>query len=220
MFILIYIAIYNVVIKLNNKYGGNMQRERTEIERKEYVDLEIAKSKNTNYTENGEKINDDTKLIIVGTVSPYNAKYYYCSPSNRIYGYLDATSCFANNDSLKRYRDELNEDNSDDEVIINKMKRELAKRKVAFIDGMKEVLRPKYDCKDSSIKEFVVDYDLFESYKDILKKVTIIVNSRLAEKILNKIFKVKELSGNIIFLSQRSGKKITWLEEIEKAVTK
>lgn len=34
-------------------------------------------------------LNKDTKLVIVGTITPPNTKYFYCSYYNRIYGYID-----------------------------------------------------------------------------------------------------------------------------------
>jgi hypothetical protein len=143
-----------------------------------------------------------TRLLIVGTVTPPNAIYFYCSPRNRIYGYIDEVF---NDTNLVGHKT--------DSSCIG-IKKILSNKSIAFLDVMKDVIRKKDSPYDKDILFYTLDYDAFKILKN--KDVIVIVNSRLAEQGLSEIYGRLEISEpSYIYLSQRRGLKSDWLQAIE-----
>lgn len=168
-------------------------------------------------------LNKDTKLVIVGTVTPPNTKYFYCSYYNRIYGYIDeALQLSGSKDSLKMLKLGLSEVNNKKIAIdllndtniksrVDKIKSILKANKIAFLDTMSRVIRKRNSPYDKDILYYSVDYANLEQLKK-LKNVTVITNSKLASDLC------KEAGINFTYLSQRKDKKETWLDKIRELI--
>ena len=168
-------------------------------------------------------LNEETKLVIVGTITPPNTKYFYCSYYNRIYGYIDeALQLSGPEDSLKMLKFGLSEVNNNriaidllnDTIIesrVDKIKSILKAKKIAFLDTMSRVIRERNSPYDKDILYYSVDYKSLEDLKK-LKKVTVIANSKLASALC------KEAGVNFTYLAQRGGEKREWLNMISKAL--
>ena len=154
-------------------------------------------------------LSEDTKLVIVGTLTPPNTQYFYCSPSNRIYGYIDeaAKKCGKFKKSLKDLKQ-----NKDSVETIKSILKEF---KIAFLDVMGKAIRKEVSSKDSDIEFFCLADK--EPFKNIPKDCRIVANSRLAEKLAEQLIS-KEDKSRFMFLSQRRGKKEDWLETIKSAL--
>lgn len=50
-------------------------------------------------------LTNDTKLVIIGTITPKNFDYFYCAPRNKIYGYIDEAT---GKTHLKDLKNQLN----------------------------------------------------------------------------------------------------------------
>ena len=81
----------------------------------------------------------DTKLVIIGTITPKNFDYFYCAPRNKIFGYIDEI-CKTN---LKQLKEKLNSSNNltEKQKIVSEIIDILKENKIAFIDTFKCVLR-------------------------------------------------------------------------------
>ena len=166
-------------------------------------------------------LNKDAKLVIVGTITPPNTKYFYCSYYNRIYGYIDeALQLSGTEDSLKMLKLGLSEVNNNriaidllnDTIIksrVDKIKSILKANKIAFLDTMSRVIRERNSPYDKDILYYSVDYANLEQLKK-LKNVTVIANSKLAGALC------EEAGVNFTYLSQRKDKKETWLDKIRE----
>ena len=166
-------------------------------------------------------LNEETKLVIVGTITPPNTKYFYCSYYNRIYGYIDdALQLSGPEDSLKMLKLGLSEVNNrriaidllnDTEIKsrVEKIKSILKVNKIAFLDTMSRVIRKRNSPYDKDILYYSVDYANLEQLKK-LKNVTVIANSKLAGALC------EEAGVNFTYLSQRKDKKETWLDKIRE----
>lgn len=158
---------------------------------------------------------DDTEIIIVGTITPTEGMrngYFYTSPRNRIYGYIDA----ARGTELvekKRKLTDIRLSRLQKEQIISEVKNELKEQKIAFLDVMGSAIRCKGSHADSDIKCYTLDYSVFSTVPKNVKKV--ICNSRLAENCYNTI-RTKILNLPVAtYLSQRSGTKESWIKELK-----
>ena len=170
-------------------------------------------------------LNEETKLVIVGTITPPNTKYFYCSYYNFIYGYIDeALKLSGSENSLKKLKYGLSKvDNhririellSPTEIKsrVDKIKSILKTNKIAFLDTMDKVIRKRNSPYDKDILYYSVDYASLEQLKK-LKNVTVIANSKLASALCN------EAGVNFTYLAQRGGKKEEWLNTISEALTK
>lgn len=168
-------------------------------------------------------LNKDTKLVIVGTITPPNTKYFYCSYYNRIYGYIDeALQLSGSKNSLKMLKLGLSEVNNKKIAIdllndtniksrVDKIKSILKANKIAFLDTMSRVIRKRNSPYDKDILYYSVDYANLEQLKK-LKNVTVITNSKLASDLC------KEAGINFTYLSQRKDKKETWLDKIRELI--
>lgn len=158
---------------------------------------------------------DDTEIIIVGTITPTEGMrngYFYTSPRNRIYGYIDA----ARGTELvekKRKLTDIGLSRLQKEQIIETIKNELQEQKIAFLDVIESAIRLKDSYSDSDIKCYTLDYPVFSTVPKNVKKV--ICNSRLAEECYNVIRTEKDLPA-AIYLSQRDGTKESWINELKR----
>lgn len=176
--------------------------------------LELVKSLNGEHC-----VTDKTQIIIVGTITPPKAcGYFYTSPYNCVYGYIDEVR----GANLKVLKKKLKTDASSKSEIIKTLQQE----KIAFLDIMKRVIRKKDSSADDDIKNFSLDYDVFEKvFTNLLKNenVKIICNSRLAEAGYNKIKESlwtnrKLLLPESIYISQvrrlQKTEKPKWLKDL------
>lgn len=156
-------------------------------------------------------VTNKTKLIIVGTITPSDGTkrgYFYTAPRNHIYGYIDA----ALNTRLKEKKDKLGESSSDKRAsIVDDIKEELIAHKIAFLDVMKYVIRIENNSEDKKISAYCLDYAAFGC---IPTSATVICNSRLAEKCYKRIREKICKEVRYRYLSQRCGKKETWINAI------
>ena len=168
-------------------------------------DFEFAESFNKNHC-----VTHETKLIIVGTITPpAGAGYFYSAPRNRIYGYLDA---FFKDTNLKELKKSLHINPENRNEIVSKIKEQLILKKVAFLDVIKFAIRKKDSYLDKDIKYCSLD---FESFK-ISSNATIICNSKDAYNCFCEICKKLNIEpSKNIYLSQRFGTKIEWLKTFE-----
>lgn len=158
---------------------------------------------------------EDTEIIIVGTITPTEGMrngYFYTSPRNRIYGYIDA----ARGTELvekKRKLTNIRLSRLQKEQIIETIKNELQEQKIAFLDVIESAIRLKDSYSDRDIKCYTLDYSAFSNISKHVKKV--ICNSRLAEECYNVIRTEKDLPA-AIYLSQRDGTKESWINELKR----
>ena len=154
----------------------------------------------------------DTEIIIVGTITPSGGNgYFYTAPRNKIYGYIDA----ARGTKLKEKKEALQKTTNEKQrlSIIDGIKRELNDQKIAFLDVIDEAIRRKGSYADTAIKHYTLDYAAFSNIPQSVRKV--ICNSRLTENCYNKIRVETTNLTTAIYLSQRSGKKNRWINELK-----
>lgn len=156
----------------------------------------------------------ETKIIIVGTITPpkgTNCGYFYTAPRNNIYGYIDA----ARGTNLKELKNKLNGSNLIDlqkTQIVDEIKDVLRKQRIAFLDIMDKAVRKQNSHKDSDIAAYTLDKSTFQN---IPRGAKIICNSRLAEAGFKQIQKDLGCNLSYKYLSQRSGKKMEWIAELQ-----
>ena len=159
-------------------------------------------------------ITADTKIIIVGTITPpkgTNCGYFYTAPRNNIYGYIDA----ARGTNLKELKNKLNGGNLTNlqkAQIVDEIKDVLRKQRIAFLDIMDKAVRKQNSHKDSDIAAYTLDKSTFQN---IPQGAKIICNSRLAEAGFKQIQKDLGCNLSYKYLSQRSGKKMEWIAELQ-----
>lgn len=168
-------------------------------------------------------LNEDTKLVIVGTITPPNTKYFYCSYYNRIYGYIDeALELSGSEKSLKMLKLGLSEvnneritikllDDAEIESRVDKIKSILKTNKIAFLDTMSRVIRRRNSPYDKDILYYSIDYANLKRLNKY-KNVTVIANSKLASDLC------EEAEINFTYLAQRGDTKETWLKKIREAL--
>lgn len=179
----------------------------------------LARSYNKDTT-----LSEDTKLVIVGTLTPPKTAYFYCSFYNRIYGYIDQSLKElgrSGGKTLKELKIGLQEvhnnrtkiellDNEEIKKRVGLIKKVLSENRIAFLDVMDNVIRKKESPYDNDI-DF---YTLAESdFKDIRPTMTVIANSKLA-----KDCAIKMGVKDVTYLSQRSNTKCEWVDKIVKAI--
>lgn len=159
-------------------------------------------------------VTDNTKTIIVGTITPpkgTNNGYFYTAPRNNIYGYIDA----ARGTNLKELKNKLNGGNLTNlqkAQIVDEIKDVLRKQRIAFLDIMDKAVRKQNSHKDSDIAAYTLDKSTFQN---IPQGAKIICNSRLAEAGFKQIQKDLGCNLSYKYLSQRSGKKMEWIAELQ-----
>ena len=180
-------------------------------------DYEYAESFNLETT-----LEDDTKLLIVGTLTPPEGrnKYFYSTNCNKIYGLIDRA--LNNGGKLEELKDKFYCCSSNKKEVREEIKEYLIENKIAFLDVIKKAIRNKYSSDDEEIIVSELDYDAFKDLKNVKK---IIVNSRAAEdalkRIFNKNFGDPEIyNEKVIYLSQnrRGFSEEKWINAIRKAL--
>lgn len=170
---------------------------------------ELADSCNKNHC-----VTKNTKLIIVGTITPpAGAGYFYTAPRNKIYGYIDECGFGT---TLKPLKKQLHENKQTAPETVEEIKKQLVSNNIAFLDVIKCAVRKKDSPADGDISHYVLDVDSFKIASDAV----IICNSRLAEQCYIEICEKLNKQPNHIFLSQRSGRKVEWLNAIKNAINK
>ncbi len=133
----------------------------------------------------------NAKHIIVGTLTPKSGRdvgYFYCADNSnqRQFKLIDEWK----NDGycLEQKRQELIKSSKNKKVIdeINKL---LFKRKIAFLDVVKEAIAPDNDPRDDAIIEYLLDKDRFLDVYNNNPEVVFIANSKNAKEVLEYIFK-------------------------------
>ena len=153
---------------------------------KDYEDVESFNQETT--------LDDDTKLLIVGTLTPPEGKdkYFYSSEDNKIYGYIDEALSLCNDYSLKNLRDSFYHDGSNKDAIKEEIMNHLKENNIAFLDVIKYAKRKKDSPGDKDIIVAELDYGAFKDLKNVK---TIIVNSRAAENAFDKIIEKNKSKG-------------------------
>jgi len=135
------------------------------------------------------QIDDNTKCIIVGTMTPPHFNFFYCS-NNKLYEYIDA---YFNNNNLVNAKKEINaikpEEKNALNERINNMKNILYEKGIVFLDVFKEVLRnpkKKESAADSDIIFGTLDYGSFDKIQNY-NKIELIFDNHLAEKYIMTI---------------------------------
>ena len=200
-----------------------------EVNEKEYiekaknvcVDLK-AKSYNQEST-----LSDNTKLVIVGTLTPPNTKYFYCSYQNRIYGYIDAALEKLDLIGDKKLKDlkiglsyyqskrktiEILQKEDEINKRVQNIKKILSNNGIAFLDVIDKAIRRINTSLDKDIEYYTLATEDFEKLKE--SGITIIANSRDAEKCAKKMMG----EDRVRYLSQRCDTKETWIKAICDAI--
>ena len=180
---------------------------------------EIVKSFNDETT-----LSKETRLLIIGTLTPPKTNYFYCSCYNRIYGYIDEALKQlgkSGEQTLKELKRGFQRVRNNVVKIKLLTKVEIKRKK----DKIKEILRQNgiafYDVVDKAIRKKETPYDKDIMYftlanvQEVGPRTTIIVNSDLAFACAKEIgFKIDEKNK----LSQRWDKKEKWVETIKAAI--
>lgn len=160
----------------------------------------------------------DTKLVIIGTITPKNFDYFYCAPRNKIFGYIDEVV----GSNLKELKIKLNasKNESEKQKIIVDIKNILTDNKIAFVDAMKYVIRDKDKINshdDTAIKYYSIDENTLNMINDYS---IIICNSRLSQEIVSKIFNINR--NKLTYIPQRGkdSTKLNWLNGIKEKLIK
>lgn len=135
-------------------------------------------------------INDDTKVVIVGTItSPQgrgvNKSFYYMSPYNPMYRIIDA---YFKSSNFVKYKKEGN---------VSKIIEELKEKKIAFLDVVESCSNKKNSSLDDDLEDIKLDYD---SFKDIDEHIVLIANSKNAYGALLKIVEKNHLKNEIKYV--------------------
>ncbi len=142
-------------------------------------------------------ITPNTKLIIVGTITPpkgMNRGYFYTAPRNNIYKLID----MALGTNLQQLKDSLPTADNKEKTLFE-IQKTLKEHNIAFLDVMKFALRLKDSSEDLDIKYFTLDV---ESFKNLPNSVHFICNSRLAEDGYLEICKRLNRKPNYEYLTQ------------------
>lgn len=160
---------------------------------------------------NNNCVTKNTKLIIVGTLTPpEGAGYFYTAPRNKIYGYIDQALGDTN---LKEKKKQLLQ-NPNNEKIIEDIKQQLIKKQIAFLDIIKYAVRKKGSYLDTDIKYCTLDTNVFK--KNI--NTVFLCNSKDSLIGFNKISEQLNIKPKTMYLSQRLATKQEWLNAIRQSL--
>ena len=186
----------------------DMNNIKTDLEKSEYLQkyLSIDESLNGKF----KTYKKDTKILIVGTITPEDGKFYYCNPNAKhntldfLFEYFksEKKSFFVNQkyNQIKDFRKAVADE---EQSAIEEIKNALATHKIAFLDVIRRALRVKDSAIDSNLIYATLDYESFEEPLNN-NELFIIVNSLEAKRCFEEIFKrvkhqtikVKEFSHN------------------------
>lgn len=172
---------------------------------------------------NHPEINEDTKVIIVGTFTPKNGRdngYFYSSKRNEMYKILD--TFFNEVKNIKTNFSEIKNQivlSPKNENKINELKLQLKKYNIALLDVIDLAVSPDDSASDDDIEMFNLDYNTFKKYNN--SKAVFICNSRNAESALNYI--IQKNNSNIktdyapqIWRTSRQKRQLKWNEVLIK----
>ena len=150
-------------LKLPKKEVSNYE---SLLAKKETV-LTIYEGKNSLST-----LNEDTKIVIVGSFLPQRLIYFY-NDNSYMYEAIDASR----KTNLRQYKKNYpaNFNANEKQKIINGIQSILLEQKIAFADLSKYALVETGKCSDDDIKAFVVDYDMLNKIKSINNIVVVSV---------------------------------------------
>lgn len=165
-------------------------------------------------------IDENTKVIIVGTLTPHDGRqngYFYSARKNPTYGILD--DYFGQNKFLELKSKLIS--NPQDKNVIKKIKKELQNKHIAFLDVVKEAISPILSPADDDIDSLILDYG---SFRNINTNIVFICNSLAAEYALCKIQKKNNTTNTILYAPQiarikKEDKQSRWKNVLDKAFT-
>lgn len=151
-------------MSFRTKLKKNQEKTATEIKKsKVTAGYELCQSFNRK-----SAVNNDTKMIIVGTLTPPDGRkngYFYSAPKNRVYNLLD--NYFENQDrrcNLSDLKKELiSKETSGKTSIVNQIINELQNHNIAFLDVIDFAIASKNSSKDDDILDFNLDYNTFQN---------------------------------------------------------
>lgn len=191
-----------------------------------YVPDNLDSSKQKEPTHNGFEIgsshnnetvfNEKTTILIVGTITPANSAYFYCSPYNRMYFYLDS----ALGTGLKENKPKKDDSDKLKKEDVENIKRILRENNIAFLDVFSKVERKKDSPKDTDIVKAELAYNAFKKCDIERDTLHIIANSRLAWAELNVIFEENKINKKVYYLRQSRIKTNSWVETFKEIVKK
>lgn len=148
----------------------------------------------------------NAKHIIVGTLTPKSGRdvgYFYCSDSanQRQFSIIDTWK--EDGISLNQKRKDLIK-YPNNETIINSINEILFKRRLAFLDVVKDAIAPDNDPSDDSIIEYILDKEMFLNIYQNNPNIVFIANSKNAKVALDFIFGSKKPHIELIPQNPRS----------------
>ena len=149
-------------------------------------------------------LSKDTRYLIVGTLTPcqarnpedYSCGYFYCGKQNLMYEFIDGS--FDDGLSLVAAKEEFKKDwksNKNIKDILNK-------RRIAFLDVIKEAIVVSDSTDDNDIYPFILDIDAFRDAIQYLNNLKVVANSKSAQEALKLIFKKLNINKEIEFIPQ------------------
>ena len=126
-------------------------------------------------------LNNDSKVIIVGSFIPQRLVYFY-NENSYIYEAIDV----ARGTHLLKYKKKYPStmDPFEKEKIVDEIKEILSQQKIAFIDLFEKVLIKTDSSKDKDIKGFVCDHKAIGILYELQHKAKIVSVTEDVEKIL------------------------------------
>ena len=150
-------------------------------------------------------LSKDTRYLIVGTLTPcqarnpkdYSCGYFYCGKQNLMYEFIDGS--FKDNLSLVAAKEEFKKDWKSNENI----KDILNKRRIAFLDVIKEAIVVSDSTLDNDIYPFILDIDSFRNAIPYLDNLKVVANSQNAKDALELIFEELNINKEIELIPQQ-----------------
>lgn len=216
------VEIISKLSKMNANFEDKVI-EHSEIEKLDNsvlntLNIEKADSFN-NYSTIDEQ---ETKLVIVGTITPWNGKnlgYFYTSGRNKVYRILDDFfNLSGTQDSFVNLKKKLKATNNNSKKadIVNLVKENLKNRKIAFVDVIKTAIREKNNSNDDKIILYSLDLDTFKKCENVEK---FICTSKNTASCLTNIFDNLGFNTNKIVVCPQDRfhyKWENWKNELDK----
>jgi len=182
-------------------------------------------------SENKAVANENTELLIVGTLSPHKGRkngYYYSADGNDQLEILEKCIELTIPNEYKNKESELNGlvdyknnlvKNPKNTTTINAIEGILNENHIAFIDVIKCAVTPINSASDNKIKCFCLDREAFiKFFKTNKGKASIVFNSRNAEIAFLKMFNFGYAPQ--ILYKDRETKYNCWKKELEITLKK